>query len=79
MFKKTYKTRYISVVLKARSWKRAPMKLLKWKRKMTNKEQDYDLVTQDEYDTRIPLHPDEAFSYGITFEAKVSDILLISS
>lgn len=47
------------------------MKLLKWRKKMSSKKQ-YNLVTNDEYDTRIPLHPDEAFSYGITFEAKVS-------
>ncbi|KOB69044.1 Uncharacterized protein OBRU01_17354 [Operophtera brumata] len=39
---------------------------------MSTKDQEYDLVTNDEYDTRIPLHPDEAFTYGITFEAKVS-------
>lgn len=31
----------------------------------------YNLVPNDEYDTRIPLHPDEAFTYGITFQAKV--------
>lgn len=32
--------------------------------------QQYNLVTNDEYDTRIPLHPDEAFQYGISFQAK---------
>lgn len=32
----------------------------------------YDLVQNDEYDTRIPLHPEEAFHHGITFQAKVS-------
>ncbi|ENN81823.1 hypothetical protein D910_11869 [Dendroctonus ponderosae] len=31
----------------------------------------YDLVQNDEYDTRIPLHPEEAFHHGITFQAKV--------
>lgn len=31
----------------------------------------YNLVPNDEYDTRIPLHPDVAFEYGITFQAKV--------
>lgn len=36
----------------------------------------YNLVPNDEYDTRIPLHPDEAFHYGITFQAKVSSALV---
>lgn len=45
------------------------MKLLKWGRKMPSTKQ-YNLVPNDEYDTRIPLHPDEAFAYGITFQAK---------
>ncbi|XP_014287857.1 carboxyl-terminal PDZ ligand of neuronal nitric oxide synthase protein isoform X3 [Halyomorpha halys] len=31
---------------------------------------DYDLVQNDDYDTRIPLHPEEAFHHGITFQAK---------
>ncbi|XP_068619632.1 carboxyl-terminal PDZ ligand of neuronal nitric oxide synthase protein [Battus philenor] len=66
MFKRGMKARYVRIVLKARAWK-APMKLLKW-RKSSKKE--YDLVSDDEYDTRIPLHPDEAFQYGITFHAK---------
>nr|XP_023019015.1 carboxyl-terminal PDZ ligand of neuronal nitric oxide synthase protein [Leptinotarsa decemlineata] len=30
----------------------------------------YDLVQNDDYDTRIPLHPDEAFHHGIVFQAK---------
>lgn len=30
----------------------------------------YNLVPNDECDTRIPLHPDEAFQYGISFKAK---------
>ncbi|XP_075990529.1 carboxyl-terminal PDZ ligand of neuronal nitric oxide synthase protein isoform X4 [Anticarsia gemmatalis] len=69
MFRRGYKTRYLRVVLKARTWKRVPMKLLKWGRKMPSTKQ-YNLVPNDEYDTRIPLHPDEAFEYGITFQAK---------
>uniref|UniRef100_A0A0A9WSS4 Carboxyl-terminal PDZ ligand of neuronal nitric oxide synthase protein n=1 Tax=Lygus hesperus TaxID=30085 RepID=A0A0A9WSS4_LYGHE len=36
---------------------------------MPSKKQ-YDLVTNDDYDTRIPLHTEEAFSHGITFQAK---------
>lgn len=71
MFRRAYKTRYFRVVLKARTWKRVPMKILKWGRKMPSTKQ-YNLVPNDEYDTRIPLHPDEAFTYGITFQAKVS-------
>lgn len=38
--------------------------------KMPSKKQ-YDLVQNDDYDTRIPLHPEEAFHHGITFQAKV--------
>ncbi|XP_047543855.1 capon-like protein isoform X2 [Vanessa atalanta] len=69
MFRRGRKTRYIRVILKAGAWKRVPMKLLKWGRKMPSTRQ-YDLVPNDEYDPRIPLHPDEAFNYGITFHAK---------
>ncbi|XP_063245002.1 carboxyl-terminal PDZ ligand of neuronal nitric oxide synthase protein-like isoform X1 [Bacillus rossius redtenbacheri] len=36
---------------------------------MPSKKQ-YNLVQNDEYDTRIPLHSDEAFQHGITFQAK---------
>ncbi|XP_026472993.1 carboxyl-terminal PDZ ligand of neuronal nitric oxide synthase protein isoform X2 [Ctenocephalides felis] len=36
---------------------------------MSSKRQ-YDLVTSDEYDTRIPLHSEEAFQHGICFHAK---------
>ncbi|XP_052752505.1 carboxyl-terminal PDZ ligand of neuronal nitric oxide synthase protein isoform X3 [Galleria mellonella] len=68
MFRRSYKARCIRV-LKSRAWKRVPMKLLKWNRKMPSTKQ-YNLVPNDEYDTRIPLHPDEAFHYGITFQAK---------
>lgn len=71
MFKKSYKAHYLRVVLKAKPWKRVPMRLLRWGRKMPSTKQ-YNLVPNDEYDTRIPLHPDEAFQYGITFQAKVS-------
>lgn len=35
---------------------------------MTKKQ--YDLVQNDEYDCRIPLHSDEAFQHGISFQAK---------
>lgn len=70
MFKRAQKSRYIRVVLQAGSWKRVPMKLLKWSRKMSSNRQ-YDLVDEDEYETKISLYPDEAFEYGITFHAKV--------
>ncbi|XP_045542001.1 carboxyl-terminal PDZ ligand of neuronal nitric oxide synthase protein isoform X2 [Papilio machaon] len=67
MFKRGLKARYVRIVLKARAW-RAPLKLFKWRKSKSKK--NYDLVTDDEYDPRIPLHPDEAFQYGITFGAK---------
>lgn len=38
---------------------------------MPSKKQ-YNLVPNDDGDTRIPLHSDEAFHHGITFQAKVS-------
>lgn len=41
---------------------------------MPSKKQ-YDLVQNDDYDSRIPLHPEEAFHHGITFQAKVSSII----
>ena len=31
----------------------------------------YDLVSEDGYDARIPLHNDEAFKHGIHFQTKV--------
>ncbi|RVE51015.1 hypothetical protein evm_004306 [Chilo suppressalis] len=68
MFRRGYKARCVRA-LRVRSWKRVPMKLLKWGRKMPSTKQ-YNLVPNDELDTRIPLHPDEAFHYGITFQAK---------
>ncbi|CAG9782120.1 unnamed protein product [Diatraea saccharalis] len=68
MFRRGYKARCVRA-LRVRSWKRVPMKLLKWGRKMPSTKQ-YNLVPNDDFDTRIPLHPDEAFHYGITFQAK---------
>lgn len=38
---------------------------------MPSKKQ-YNLVQNDDYDTRIPLHTEEAFQHGITFQAKVN-------
>ena len=32
---------------------------------------EYDLVSDDGYDSRIPLHNDDAFQHGIHFQAKV--------
>lgn len=37
---------------------------------MPSKKQ-YDLVSDDGYDSRIPLHNEEAFAHGIQFGAKV--------
>ena len=37
---------------------------------MPSKKQ-YDLVSDDGYDSRIPLHNDDAFQHGIQFQAKV--------
>lgn len=53
--------------------RRMSLKFFKWGNKMTSTNQ-YDLVDDDEYDIRIPLHPDEAFQYGISFHAKVRTI-----
>jgi len=39
--------------------------------KMPSKSQ-YNLVQNDDYDIRTPLHTDEAFQHGITFAAKVN-------
>ncbi|KAI5647019.1 phosphotyrosine interaction domain (PTB/PID) domain-containing protein [Phthorimaea operculella] len=69
MFRRSRRAPYVRVLLKPKVWRRVPMKLLKWGRKMPSTKQ-YNLVPNDEYDTRIPLHPDEAFGYGITFQAK---------
>ena len=43
------------------------------KMRMPSKKQ-YNLVINDELDSRVPLHPDEAFATGIKFSAKVSTI-----
>nr|KAI8729382.1 nitric oxide synthase 1 adaptor; partial [Biomphalaria glabrata] len=32
----------------------------------------YDLVSDDGYDSRIPLHNEEAFQHGLQFQAKLS-------
>lgn len=37
----------------------------------------YDLVQNDDYDTRIPLHPEEAFHHGISFQTKVNNLKLV--
>ncbi|CAH2207432.1 jg22288, partial [Pararge aegeria aegeria] len=66
---KVRQVQYLRIILKPGVWKRVPMKLLKWGRKMASTKR-YDLVPNDEYDTKIPLHPDVAFEYGITFHAK---------
>ena len=43
--------------------------------KMPSKKQ-YDLVSDDGYDSRIPLHNEDAFQHGIPFQAKVDQIYL---
>ena len=43
--------------------------------KMPSKKQ-YDLVSDDGYDSRIPLHNEDAFQHGIPFQAKVDQICL---
>lgn len=48
----------------------------KVKVRMPSKKQ-YDLVTEDGADSLIPVHSEEAFKLGVTFEVKVS-VLLIS-
>jgi len=32
---------------------------------------EYDLVSDDGYDSRIPVHNEDAFQHGIAFQAKV--------
>ena len=39
---------------------------------------EYDLVSDDGYDSRIPLHNDDAFQHGIHFQAKVGGLSLKS-
>ena len=36
---------------------------------------EYDLVSDDGYDSRIPLHNEDAFQHGIYFTAKVKTLL----
>ncbi|KAJ8300838.1 hypothetical protein KUTeg_022357 [Tegillarca granosa] len=38
--------------------------------KMLANKKQYDLVSEDGYDSRIPLHNDDAFNHGIHFQAK---------
>jgi len=38
---------------------------------MSAKNRDYDPMSEDGYDSKIPLHNDEAFQHGIQFNAKV--------
>ena len=38
---------------------------------MSAKNRDYDPMAEDGYDSKIPLHNDEAFQHGIQFNAKV--------
>ncbi|CAF0854605.1 unnamed protein product, partial [Didymodactylos carnosus] len=37
---------------------------------MPSKTKDYDPMSEDGYDSKIPLHNDEAFQHGIQFDAK---------
>ena len=37
----------------------------------SGKTRDYDPMSDDGYDSKIPLHNDEAFQHGIHFDAKV--------
>ena len=39
---------------------------------------NYSLVPNNELDLRIPLHSDEAFQHGISFQAQVSLFLQLS-
>ncbi|KAK3798172.1 hypothetical protein RRG08_017261 [Elysia crispata] len=34
----------------------------------------YDLVPDDTYDSRIPLHNEEAFQHGLQFQAKITSL-----
>lgn len=38
---------------------------------MSAKNRDYDPMSEDGYDSKIPLHNDDAFQHGIIFNAKV--------
>ncbi|CAF5121734.1 unnamed protein product, partial [Rotaria magnacalcarata] len=37
---------------------------------MSAKNRDYDPMPEDGYDSKIPLHNDEAFQHGILYDAK---------
>lgn len=39
---------------------------------MSTKNRDYDPMSEDGYDSKIPLHTEEAFQHGIHFDAKVN-------
>ena len=38
---------------------------------MSVRNRRYDPMSEDGYDSKIPLHSDEAFQHGIHFNAKV--------
>lgn len=38
---------------------------------------EYDLVSDDGYDSRIPLHNEDAFQHGIHFQAKVGSAVIL--
>lgn len=40
---------------------------------MSMKNQTYNLINEDGFDNRIPLHNDEAFQHGIQFKIKVKN------
>lgn len=40
---------------------------------MSTKNRDYDPMSEDGYDSKIPLHTEEAFQHGIHFDAKVKE------
>ena len=42
---------------------------------MSAKNRDYDPMSEDGYDSKIPLHNDEAFQHGIQFTTKVKKII----
>jgi len=39
---------------------------------MSARNRNYDPMSEDGYDSKIPLHNDEAFQHGIYFNAKVN-------
>jgi len=46
---------------------------------MSAKNRDYDPMSEDGYDSKIPLHNDEAFQHGIQFNAKVEENKILFS